>query len=124
MNATATQNVTVLDLPFFDVKLGDTVLGSEVAKLFEQNPSLPGIMVMRHTQPDVPRPYRAWGYPVTPIIFAIVTLFCLWQNSSIHLRETLIGAATVLIGIPIYLWASRNVPVEQLRGETLPESSM
>ena len=46
------------------------------------------------------------------------------QNSQIHLRETLIGAATVLIGIPIYLWASRNVPVEQLRGETLPESSM
>ena len=50
MNATATQNVTVLDLPFFDVKLGDTVLGSEVAKLFEQNPSLPGIMVIRHEQ--------------------------------------------------------------------------
>jgi hypothetical protein len=38
--------------------------------------------------------------------------------------ETVVGAATVLIGIPIYLWASRNVPVEQLRGETLPESSM
>jgi ABC-type tungstate transport system substrate-binding protein len=42
----------------------------------------------------------------------------------LHLRETIIGAATVLIGIPIYLWVSRNVPAEQLRGETLPESSM
>jgi APA family basic amino acid/polyamine antiporter len=83
-----------------------------------------GVIVLRFREPNLPRPYRTWGYPVTPIIFATITLFCLVQNSEIHLRETLIGAATVLIGIPIYLWASRNVPVEQLRGETLPESSM
>jgi APA family basic amino acid/polyamine antiporter len=83
-----------------------------------------GVIVLRFREPDLARPYRTWGYPVTPIIFAIITLFCLVQNSEIHLRETLIGAATVLIGIPIYLWASRNVPAEQLRGETVPESSM
>ncbi len=82
-----------------------------------------GVIVLRFREPNLPRPYRTWGYPVTPIIFALITVFCLVQNSEIHLRETLIGAATVLIGIPIFLWASRNVPVEQLRGETLPESS-
>jgi APA family basic amino acid/polyamine antiporter len=83
-----------------------------------------GVIVLRFREPDLARPYKTWGYPVTPIIFATITFFCLWQNSQIHFRETLIGAATVLIGIPIYLWASRNVPAEQLRGETLPESSM
>jgi APA family basic amino acid/polyamine antiporter len=83
-----------------------------------------GVIVLRFREPNLARPYRTWGYPVTPVIFAIITLLCLVQNSEIHLRETLIGAATVLIGIPIYLWVSRNVPVEQLRGETLPESSM
>ncbi len=81
-----------------------------------------GVIVLRVREPNLPRPYRTWGYPVTPVIFAIVTVFCLVQNSQIHLRETLIGAATVLIGIPIYLWASRNVPAEQLRGEAAPES--
>jgi APA family basic amino acid/polyamine antiporter len=81
-----------------------------------------GVIVLRVREPNLPRPYRTWGYPVTPIIFAIITIFCLVQNSKIYLRETLIGAATVLIGIPIYLWASRNVPAEQLRGETVPES--
>jgi hypothetical protein len=30
---------------------------------------------------------------------------------------------TVLIGIPIYIWASRDVPLAQLRGETAPENS-
>ena len=83
-----------------------------------------GVIVLRFREPNLPRPYHTWGYPFTPLLFATITAFCLYQNSAIHLRETLIGAATVLIGIPIYLWASRNVPVEQLRGETLPESSM
>jgi signal transduction histidine kinase len=46
MNPAATQDVTVLDLPFFDVQVGDTTLGSEVARLFERNHSLPGILVM------------------------------------------------------------------------------
>lgn len=46
MNPAATQDVTVLDLPFFDVQVGDATLGSEVARLFERNHSLPGILVM------------------------------------------------------------------------------
>ena len=82
-----------------------------------------GVIVLRFREPDLPRPYRTWGYPVTPIIFAIIALFCLVQTYQRHPHDSLVGAATVLIGIPIYLWASRNVPVEQLRGETLPESS-
>jgi APA family basic amino acid/polyamine antiporter len=83
-----------------------------------------GVIVLRFREPNLLRPYRTWGYPVTPIIFALITVSCLVQNSQLHLRETLIGAATVLIGIPIYLCVSRNVPVEQLRGETLPQSSL
>ena len=50
MNSTATQDITVLDLPFFDVQVSDTALGSEVARLFEENPSLPGIVVMHEDQ--------------------------------------------------------------------------
>jgi APA family basic amino acid/polyamine antiporter len=82
-----------------------------------------GVIVLRVREPHLARPYRTWGYPVTPIIFAMVTLFCLVQNSRLYPRETMIGAATVLIGIPIYLWARRNVSAEQLRGQTVPESS-
>jgi APA family basic amino acid/polyamine antiporter len=83
-----------------------------------------GVIVLRVREPALPRPYRTWGYPVTPIVFAVITVFCLLKNSQSHLQETMISAVTVLIGVPIYLWASRNVPVAQLRGETLPESSM
>ena len=79
--------------------------------------------MLRIREPDLHRPYRTWGYPVTPIVFAAISIACLVQNSQSYPRETCIGAATVLIGIPLYLWASRNVPTEQLRGELLPESS-
>ncbi|MCE0521879.1 MAG: amino acid permease [Methylacidiphilales bacterium] len=83
-----------------------------------------GVIVLRVREPDLPRPYRTWGYPFTPIIFALMTIFCLVQNSRFYPWETFISAITVLVGIPIYLWISRNVPVDQLRGQTLPESSI
>jgi APA family basic amino acid/polyamine antiporter len=82
-----------------------------------------GVIVLRFREPNLARPYRTWGYPVTPLIFGTVTVFCLIQNYDYHPTETIIGAATVLLGIPIYLWVSRNVPAEQLRLEALPESS-
>jgi APA family basic amino acid/polyamine antiporter len=82
-----------------------------------------GVIVLRVREPDLPRPYRTWGYPVTPIVFAVIAVFCMVQTAESHLPETLVGIATVLIGIPIYLWARRNVPDRQLRGITLPESS-
>ncbi len=32
-----------------------------------------GVIKLRITRPDLPRPYRAWGYPVTPVVFLLVT---------------------------------------------------
>jgi hypothetical protein len=46
MNPIATQDITVLDLPFFNIQVSDATLGSEVAQLFERSHSLPGIVVM------------------------------------------------------------------------------
>jgi basic amino acid/polyamine antiporter, APA family len=37
-----------------------------------------GVIKMRITHPKLARPYRAWGYPVTPIIFLSVTLFMMY----------------------------------------------
>ncbi len=37
-----------------------------------------GVIKLRITRPDLPRPYRAWGYPVTPLIFLSVTGFMMY----------------------------------------------
>ncbi len=50
MNPNATQDVTVFDLPYFDVHVSDTTRGSEVAQLFEKNHSVPGILVLKKKQ--------------------------------------------------------------------------
>jgi APA family basic amino acid/polyamine antiporter len=82
-----------------------------------------GVIVLRVREPELARPYRTWGYPFTPILFAAITICCLVKNSELHSHETLIGTVTVLIGIPVWLWASRNVSDAQLRGETVPQAS-
>ena len=116
------QFFVVLTLLFFKPDHIVNYVGSVL--LFWSLLAVVGVFVLRFREPNLPRPYRTWGYPVTPVIFAIITLFCLVQNSRLYPWETFDGAVTVLIGIPIYLWASRNVPVGQLRGESLPENSL
>ena len=37
-----------------------------------------GVIKLRITHPDLPRPYRAWGYPVTPVVFLLVTGFMMY----------------------------------------------
>ncbi len=34
-----------------------------------------GVMLLRRQQPDLPRPYKMWGYPVTPLLFLAVTVY-------------------------------------------------
>jgi signal transduction histidine kinase len=46
MNPAATQDVTVMELPYFDVQVSDATIGSDVARLLEKNHSLPGVIVM------------------------------------------------------------------------------
>lgn len=115
------QFIVVFVLLFFDPN--EIVNSVESVLLFWSLLTVLGVIVLRFREPNLPRPYRTWGYPVTPILFATITFFSLIQNSHLHWRESLVGVGTVFIGIPIYLWARRNVPAEQLRGGTLPESS-
>jgi APA family basic amino acid/polyamine antiporter len=114
----------VISLLFF--KPDDIVTSIGAVLLFWSFLAVIGVIVLRFREPNLPRPYRTWGYPVTPLIFAAITVSSLVQNLRFHPVETLVGAATVLIGIPIYLWASRNVSFEQqqLRGASLPGSSV
>jgi APA family basic amino acid/polyamine antiporter len=79
-----------------------------------------GVIVLRVREPALPRPYRTWGYPVTPVAFAIVAVFCLKQTCERHPVETTVGALTVLAGLPLYWYASRATPgAAPLRG-TMP----
>jgi len=65
-----------------------------------------GIFVLRAKQPNVERPYRAFGYPFVPALYvlaavAIMSTLLLYQTQTAGT-----GLVIVLLGVPVYaLWA-------------------
>ncbi|GGM74963.1 amino acid transporter [Dyadobacter beijingensis] len=67
-----------------------------------------GIFILRKKRPDVPRPYKAFGYPFLPIIYIIMGIaFCVLLI--IYKPEyTWPGLIIVLLGIPVYYMVARK----------------
>jgi APA family basic amino acid/polyamine antiporter len=61
-----------------------------------------GVIKLRITHPDLPRPYRAWGYPVTPVIFLIVTGFMMYYLLTERTRQSLLSLLIMFSGLLIY----------------------
>jgi APA family basic amino acid/polyamine antiporter len=66
------------------------------------------VFVLRRREPDAPRPFRALGYPVTPAIFVLASFAIVVNALVTDTRRTLIGAAVILSGIPLYYFLRRR----------------
>ena len=63
------------------------------------------IFILRAKRPDIPRPYKAFGYPVIPAIYILTTLTIMVILLIYKPDYTLPGLAIVLLGIPVFfLW--------------------
>ena len=61
-----------------------------------------GIFILRKKRPGVERPYKAFGYPVLPVIYIIIALaFCIFLVDASP-TYSLWGLGIVLAGIPFY----------------------
>lgn len=68
-----------------------------------------GLFVLRRTHPDAPRPYRAVGYPVLPIVYIVMALFIDIVLLRYKPQYTWPGLIVVLLGIPVYYaWSARR----------------
>jgi APA family basic amino acid/polyamine antiporter len=61
-----------------------------------------GVIKLRITQPDLPRPYRAWGYPVTPVVFLLVTGFMMYYLLVERPLQSSLGILIMVSGLLIY----------------------
>ncbi|TYZ07091.1 amino acid permease [Hymenobacter lutimineralis] len=61
-----------------------------------------GLFVLRWRRPELPRPYRAWGYPLTPLIFLALNGWTLWFIVQDKPRETTYGVLTLFVGLLVY----------------------
>jgi len=68
------------------------------------------LFVFRRTLPDAPRPYRAFGYPLVPGLFVLVTLWLIGNTFVASPTLALGGVAMLLAGAPLYWWWSRGAP--------------
>jgi APA family basic amino acid/polyamine antiporter len=78
-----------------------------------------GVIKLRITQPDLPRPYRAWGYPLTPVVFLLVTVFMMYYLVVERPLQSFLGVLIMVSGLLIYaIFRKRNAA-----GSATPSSS-
>lgn len=66
------------------------------------------IFVYRRKHPDAPRPYRAWGYPVVPIVFLAVSGWLLYRTLVDSPKQSFIGIGLILLGLPVYYYLNNR----------------
>ena len=63
------------------------------------------VVIFRRTRPDAPRPFRTWGYPVTPALFVLAAIAIVASVIRVSPVQSAMGAALMLAGIPaFYYW--------------------
>ena len=62
------------------------------------------VIVLRRRAPEMPRPYRTWGYPVTPLVFVLFSVWLIWNTAREQLLDFAVGMALMLVGLPWYWW--------------------
>jgi APA family basic amino acid/polyamine antiporter len=76
-----------------------------------------GLFVLRRTQPDAPRPYRAFGYPVLPAIYIAMAAWICVVLLRYKPQYTWPGLILVLLGVPVYLvWKRLGTATNQRSG--------
>jgi len=67
-----------------------------------------GVIILRKKRPDLPRPYKTWGYPVTPILFILSAVFLTLNSLVRTFWNSFAGLGVIAIGIPVYFfWKTR-----------------
>jgi amino acid transporter len=89
----------------FDILTDFAMFG---AVIFETMAVL-SIFIFRRRYPLAPRPYRCWGYPLTPGLYVILPLFIL-SNMFVNQRtEAMIGVGFIVLGTVVYMALFRGM---------------
>jgi basic amino acid/polyamine antiporter, APA family len=66
------------------------------------------IFAYRRREPDLPRPFRTPGYPLTPVLFVAAALGIVANTVVAQPVQSLVGLGITALGIPAYLWWQRG----------------
>ncbi len=66
------------------------------------------VFVLRYRLPDLPRPYRTWGYPWTPALYLLAYFAALVSMLLDKWMQTAAGSVLILAGVVYYYWRIRR----------------
>jgi APA family basic amino acid/polyamine antiporter len=83
-----------------------------------------GVMVLRIKHPELPRPYRMWGYPVTAILFLAITAWFLGNMLATRPVPSMAGLGFIIAGVPVYyFWTRRQSTIRNPQSGNLESES-
>jgi APA family basic amino acid/polyamine antiporter len=94
-------------------KFEDVMVYIQMALILFSALTVLGVIVLRIREPGLARPYRTWGYPVTPALFLLVSAFMIYYTVQTKPLQSLEGFATVLAGLIVYFLSGRARPTPQ-----------
>ena len=88
----------------FDTLTDYVIFGSWIFYAFVKA----SVFVFRKKYPDAERPYKAFGYPVVPLLFLLVAGWLLVNTMMSSPKQSFIGIFLILLGLPVYYYLTRN----------------
>jgi APA family basic amino acid/polyamine antiporter len=70
------------------------------------------VFTLRKKFPDLPRPYKTWGYPLVPMVFIITLSGVLLSALLKRPVQSLTGLGITMIGIPVYYWWKKKIHMD------------
>ena len=66
------------------------------------------VFILRRKRPDLPRPYKTLGYPVTPAVFLLAAVFVVGSALVGAFHDSSRGLIIIALGVPAYLYWNRK----------------
>jgi APA family basic amino acid/polyamine antiporter len=92
--------------PAFDALTNFVVFGGSIFYAM----AVGAVFILRIKRPDLPRPYRTWGYPFTPIFYLVIFAAALVSLLLDALPQTAVGSLLIFAGVVVYFLVARNEP--------------
>jgi basic amino acid/polyamine antiporter, APA family len=92
------------ETPLYDLLYTYVIFGANLFYML----AISSVFVLRVRRPELPRPYRTWGYPFTPLLYVAAAVLLLGNMLADHQSrvQSLAGLGIILLGVPAY-WLFR-----------------
>lgn len=81
------------------------------------------VIILRYKKPEIPRPYKTWGYPLTPVLFILSAIFISANTLINEFWNSMAGLLIIAVGIPFYIYwrkgLKRNYKIDKWQNKTL-----